>query len=242
MRIRLLLMPALLAAVVSGCGIRSGRGDAEPVSGIAELPSEESIKTVFRPEFRSDTLTLAMIDAIGPLPKGAPVSYADLRVLTLSHYGFDGKLHIGEMVCNKAIADDLLEIFADLFEMQYQIKSIRPVTDFGGSDLESMEADNTSCFNCRKVDGMSRWSAHAYGMAVDINPLENPWVRGSRVKPQSAAQYADRSRDFPHKLTTEDPAVRLFRSKGFTWGGSWRSVKDWQHFEKSLQDSEKPAS
>lgn len=235
------LLLAMVAAAVSGCGFRSCCSVAEPVPFLAGMEEADSIKEVFSPVFRSDTLSPAMREAIGPLPKGSPVRFGDLRVLTLSHYGFDGKPHLGQMVCNKAVADDLLEIFERLFDLRYQIRSIRPVSDFGGSDTASMEADNTSCFNCRRVDGMSRWSSHAMGMAVDINPLENPWVRGSRVKPQSALQYADRTRDFPHKLTTEDPAVRLFRSKGFVWGGSWRSVKDWQHFEKPLQDSKQAA-
>ena len=183
-----------------------------------------------------------MQEAIGTLPANAPVKKEDLRELTLSYYGFDGERHTGTMVCNKAIADDLLEIFSELYKIRYQIRLISPVTDFGGSDTASMEADNTSCFNCRNVDGMSRWSAHASGMAVDINPLENPWVRGNRVKPLSAAPFADRSKDFPHKMTKEDPAVRLFLSKGFVWGGSWRSVKDWQHFEKPLQDTQEVAA
>ena len=166
------------------------------------------------------------------LPENADIQLADLRYLKLSYVDFEGKEQIGEMVCNKAIAEDLLEIFRSLYEARYPIRSIRLIDDFGGDDEASMAADNSSCFNYRKISGMRRLSAHALGMAVDINPFENPYVRTSGVKPAGAAAYADRSQDFAHKIDKNDLCYKLFREHGFAWGGAWRSVKDYQHFEK----------
>lgn len=165
-------------------------------------------------------------------PDGAEIPLGDLCYLRLSYVDFDGKDRVGEMVCNKAIAGDLLEIFQALYEARYPIRSIRLIDDFGGDDEASMEADNSSCFNYRKISGMRRLSAHALGMAVDINPYENPYVRTSGVKPAGAATYADRTKVFPHKIDRNDLCYKLFREHGFAWGGAWRSVKDYQHFEK----------
>ena len=166
--------------------------------------------------------------------EGTPeIRLEDLRYLRLSYYDFNGVPQTGEMVCNAAIAQDLLEIFRSLYEAQYPIRSIRLVDDFGGSDDASMLADNTSCFNFRPVPGQRHLSRHALGMAVDVNPFENPYLdRAGVIRPPEAAAYADRSRDFPHKIDRQDLCCRLFLAHGFTWGGSWAHSKDWQHFQK----------
>lgn len=166
------------------------------------------------------------------LPANASVHVEDLRYLTLYHYDFDGNIQKGEMVCNKAIAHDLLVIFSKLFKIAYPINSIRLVDDFDANDEASMEANNTSCFNYRTVSGTNKLSRHAFGMAVDINPLQNPWVVGKRVYPSTAGEYADRSKAFPHKIDNKDACYRAFMAKGFTWGGNWKSSKDYQHFQK----------
>ena len=165
-------------------------------------------------------------------PEGAEIELDELRYLKLSYVDFEGKEQVGEMVCNKAIAGDLLEIFQALYEARYPIRSIRLIDDFGGKDEASMKADNTSCFNYRKKTGMRELSKHALGLAVDVNPFENPYVRPAKVKPAGAEDYADRTKAFPHKIDKDDLCYRLFRAHGFSWGGSWRSVKDYQHFEK----------
>jgi hypothetical protein len=140
---------------------------------------------------------------------------------------------MGEMVCNAAIAQDLLDIFRELYLAKYPIRSIRLVDDFDGSDEDSMRADNTSCFNYRTVPGQKKLSRHAMGMAVDVNPLENPYIdtRGA-VHPAEGAPYVDRTQDFPHKIDREDLCYKLFREHGFSWGGAWTRSKDYQHFEK----------
>lgn len=166
------------------------------------------------------------------LPDTTKISFTQLRYLTLPYYDFDGNIQIGEMVCNKAIADDLLHIFRTLFSEAYPICSIRLVDDFEASDEASMEANNTSCFNYRYVEGTRRLSRHAFGKAVDINPLQNPFVRGSRIRPVTATDFVDRSKDFPHKIDKDDLCKKVFTSYGFRWGGNWYRMKDWQHFEK----------
>ena len=160
------------------------------------------------------------------------ITFDQLRYLTLPYYDFDGNIQSGEMVCNKAIAHDLLCVFRDLFLQAYPINSIRLVDDFDADDEASMQANNTSCFNYRNRSGINMLSQHAYGLAVDINPLQNPCVRGSRIRPSTAAEYADRSKDFEHKIDKDDFCVKVFTAHGFRWGGRWSSTKDYQHFEK----------
>ena len=165
-------------------------------------------------------------------PDDAEIKLSDLRYLRLSYVDFDGQEQVGELVCNKAIAEDLVAIFRALYEARYPIRSIRLIDDFGGDDEASMAADNTSCFNYRRKTGMRELSKHALGLAIDINPFENPYVRPARVRPASASAFADRTKDFPHKIDKDDLCYKLFRARGFSWGGSWRSVQDYQHFEK----------
>lgn len=160
------------------------------------------------------------------------ITFDQLRYLTLPYYDYDGNIQSGEMVCNKAIARDLLCVFRDLFSQAYPIYSIRLVDDFDADDEASMQANNTSCFNYRNRAGVNMLSRHAMGMAVDINPLQNPCVRGTHFRPSTAAEFVDRSKDFEHKIDGNDYCVQVFSSHGFKWGGRWRSTKDYQHFEK----------
>lgn len=166
------------------------------------------------------------------LPETAMISIDDLRYLTLPYYDFDGHIQIGEMICNKAIARDLLLIFCELFRLRYPIHSIRLVDDFDASDDASMAANNTSCFNYRNIKGTQQLSRHAFGMAVDVNPLQNPWVRANRVDPPLSKEYVDRNREFPHKIDKKDVCYRAFKAKGFKWGGEWGKSKDYHHFQK----------
>lgn len=166
------------------------------------------------------------------IPDNATISYDELRYLTVFHHDYEGKIKKGELVCNKAIAKDLLLIFRALFSRGYPIYSIRLVDDFNADDESSMRANNTSCFNYRNVAGSKTLSRHALGMAVDINPLQNPCIKGRRIQPSTAGDYVDRNKDFPHKIDEDDFCKEVFTSFGFRWGGNWRSVKDYQHFEK----------
>lgn len=171
------------------------------------------------------------------LPEGADVDVADLRYLRLTYVDYDGRECVGEMVCHRSIAADLQAVFRELHEARYPIASIRLIDDFGADDERSMRANNTSCFCYRKVAGSSKLSKHSQGLAVDLNPLQNPCVRRrsdgtTSIEPATATPYVDRSKKFPHRITRSDLAYRLFVKHGFRWGGAWRSVKDYQHFEK----------
>ena len=170
------------------------------------------------------------------MPDDATVSFNELQYLKLPYYDFDGSIQQGEMVCNKAIAHDLLEIFMTLFEAKYPICSIRLIDDFNADDETSMRANNTSCFCYRTIAGSKRLSFHALGLAVDINPLQNPYVDGSIIQPATAVEYANRNKDFPHKIDANDLCTRTFVTHGFIWAGSWPTVaKDYQHFEKRIK-------
>lgn len=232
--LRLLLFPALVLLLCCVACRQRGSAAAQTLPEQVET-AIEAAPVPFQPVFTAEAIP-AEVEARmrgKSYPEGAAIALSDLRYLRLSYIDFDGAPQTGELVCNAAIAQDLLEIFQALYEAEYPICSIRLVDDFGGSDDESMKADNTSCFNFRTVPGSKSLSRHAFGMAVDVNPLENPYInRSGVVMPAEGQPYVDRSRDFPHKITRDDLCCRLFLEHGFTWGGSWSDRKDYQHFEK----------
>ena len=169
------------------------------------------------------------------------ISYEDLRYMNILYYDFNGDVQTGELICNKAIAEDLIEIFYELYENEYQIESVRLIDDYNGDDTASMEANNTSCFNYRPVEGTSSLSKHALGCAIDINPFYNPYVVFNKgkagetyISPAGSEIYADRSQSFAYKIDESDLCYRLFKEHGFTWGGDWNSCKDYQHFQKAI--------
>jgi hypothetical protein len=172
-------------------------------------------------------------------PVDCTISLDDLRYVGLLYVDFDGNTQSGEMICNKAIAQDLLEIFSELYNNGYQIESIKLIDEFDGDDTASMLANNTSCFNYRVVEGTNRLSNHAKGLAIDLNPLYNPYITynkdgSTNISPEGSEAYADRNASFPYKIDENDLAYKLFKEHGFTWGGNWNSVKDYQHFEKKI--------
>lgn len=162
---------------------------------------------------------------------------SDLRYLRVLHVDAQGKTHEGEIVCNKKIAKDLIDIFRQLYKARYPIERIRLVDEYDADDELSMRDNNTSCFNFRTVPGRTKLSKHAQGLAIDINTRYNPYVRPGKngkteVMPTNAKPYVNRSRSFAYKINKGDLLYRLFIQHGFTWGGAWRSSKDYQHFEK----------
>ena len=165
------------------------------------------------------------------------IQRTDLRYLRVLHYDYDGHTHQGELVCNKLIASKLLTIFHELYEARYPIGRITLPDNYDANDERQMRDNNTSCFNIRIVSGSKHLSKHAYGLAIDINPLYNPYIRYSKkdghriVEPATGQPYADRKKNFRYNITTDDLCYKLFIKHGFIWGGSWHSVKDYQHFE-----------
>ena len=223
------LLPVLpFLFLLAGCQCR--QGSPAPV----ETTVTETVDSVFVPVFDASPISPEIKARMRGIsyPEDADIKLDDLRYLKLSYIDFDGNPQVGEMVCNKAIAEDLVAIFRELYEAHYPIRSIRLIDDFDGDDEASMKADNTSCFNYRKKVGVRELSKHALGLAVDVNPFENPYVRPSVIRPAEAAAFADRTQDFPHKIDKNDLCYKLFRAHGFSWGGTWRSVRDYQHFEK----------
>ncbi len=166
------------------------------------------------------------------------ISYEDLSYVHILHYNFEGEISEGELICNNAIAADLLEIFYELYLHEYQLERVTLIENYGGDDELSMADNNTSCFNYRVVAGSKKLSQHAYGLAIDINPFYNPYVTypngGVNVAPAGSEAYADRSASFPYKIDENDLCYKLFKDHGFTWGGAWNSSKDYQHFQKAL--------
>jgi len=161
---------------------------------------------------------------------GCPVGLGQLRLLRLSYWGFDHAVHQGQLIVNVSAARPLARAFGLLFAARYPIRQMRVVDVFGASDERSMLADNTSAFNCRRIPGTTSWSEHAYGLAVDVNPFENPEVAGGAVFPPAAAAWADRSRHSPAVIRHGDAVWRAFMSIRWKWGGDWISPKDYQHF------------
>ena len=156
---------------------------------------------------------------------------ADLRLLSVSHWGFDGAPRQGEVVVAASVADDIVGVFRTLFDARFPIESIRLIDEFGGDDDRSMAANNTSAFNCRAATGSTRWSEHAYGTALDINPIQNPYVTSSgRVLPPEGAAHTNRDSATTGLITADGPVVAAFRDIGWGWGGDWSSGKDYQHF------------
>jgi hypothetical protein len=163
--------------------------------------------------------------------RGCPVTLDDLRLITLTYRGFDGRAHTGRLVANRTAAPVLVAVFGRLYAANFPIRRMEPVDRYGGDDFRSIEADNTSAFNCRAASGSSNWSNHAYGLAIDVNPIENPYVSGGRSSHRASAPYLDRSRHRPGMSYEGGVLVEAFRSAGWGWGGSWSgSVRDYQHF------------
>lgn len=165
----------------------------------------------------------------------AQITYDDLRYLLIDHYDFHGNVIQGEMICHKSIADTVICIFRELLAVKYPIEKMRLIDDYDASDERSMADNNSSAFNYRVISGTDVLSNHGKGLAIDINPLYNPYLpenpNAAPIQPANATPYVDRTRDFPCKLTDEDICVRTFKEYGFAWGGNWTTSVDYQHFE-----------
>lgn len=162
---------------------------------------------------------------------GCPVGLGDLRLLTLTYRGFDGRDHTGRLIANKSAATALVSVFRRLYAARFPIRRMEPVDRYGGDDFRSIEADNTSAFNCRTATGSGNWSNHAYGLALDLNPIENPYISGGSTSHRASVPYLNRSRHRPGMAYSGGVAVEAFRSVGWDWGGNWTgSVQDTQHF------------
>ena len=164
---------------------------------------------------------------------GCPVPLEDLRMLKIPYWDYAGKPAEGNLVVHREVADEVKGIFGELYKHKFRIDRMQPVEEYGGSDDRSMEANNTSAFNCREKTGQpGTFSNHSWGRAIDINPLTNPYVKGTTVLPPAGRAYLDRSKTYSGGIRADDFVVMLFQKHGWTWGGSWKDRQDYQHFER----------
>lgn len=227
------LAPAAVSAPVDApapttTGATASMSAAPPTSTIA--PTVPSTFEPPPPEFE------AFVDHVPPevvaratWREGCPVALEDLRYIRMSHWGFDGAVHTGEMIVHADVASDIVVVFARLLEVGFPIEEMRVESP---ADVERPAPDynNTTAFTCRPVTGGSGWSQHAYGLAIDLNPLLNPYLRGDVLLPELAGDYLDRDDVRPGMIVEGDAVVQAFDDIGWGWGGRWRSLKDWQHF------------
>ena len=204
----------------------TGRPATTTTSAVAATTSSTAV-----PAFAGTVARVAVTDVASSYRAGCPVGPDDLRLLSLSYWGFDDKAHTGTMVVRASVASAVVDVFHRLYDNRFPIRRMEPVDVFGGSDDASMAADNTSAFNCRNAvtTGPPQWSAHAYGEAIDVNPVENPYLEAGSVLPPAGAPYVDRSNVRPGMAVRGGELNAAFAAAGWYWGGAWSSP-DYQHF------------
>jgi D-alanyl-D-alanine carboxypeptidase len=204
-----------VAALIVGAGLAGGAAAAGPA-----------------PRFTAEVTPVRWADLRHSYRAGCPVAPAQLRTVRLSYWGFDGRPHVGKLVVNRRVTRDVVTVFRRLHAARFPIRRMVPVSAYRGSDDASMAADNTSGFNCRLAVGSTTgaWSVHAYGLAIDVNPVENPYVLGGRVLPPAGRRYLDRTRRRRGMAVERSVLVAAFADVGWRWGGRWTGSPDYQHF------------
>lgn len=211
---------------------------------ISEIPKDSSLnevvsskineQPVFVSQEISDEIYQKMLGNSIPINYQSKIDLSTLSYLQISYIGFDGKMHIGEMITSSKLSNEVLDIFKELYNIQYPIEKIKLIDEYNANDELSMSNNNTSCFCYRVISGTKSLSNHALGSAIDINPLYNPYVNKEIVSPAISTIYANRTTNFEHKITKGDAVYNIFTSRGWTWGGDWKNPKDYQHFEKNI--------
>jgi hypothetical protein len=248
MQVRGLIAVAVAMTAVAGCG-SGGSGAATPPtatstggpSSAAPPPTASTAPTGVPTAAKKPATFSSRIQRIPSRSTvryswrpGCPVRLSGLRLLEMTYWGFDKRPHQGQMVVNAKAAGNIVRVFKKLYGARYPIRRMELVDKYKGSDFDSIEADNTSAFNCRNATGSSSWSQHAYGLAVDVNPCENPYVTASgRVAHKDCVKFRNRSRRDPGVIHEGDKVFRAFASIGWGWGGNWSGARDYQHFSSS---------
>ena len=211
--------------------------DNRVISTEIKAESEEAPETVFTEVFRAEPVDekTRLIITGSSWDEGCPVPIIDLRLITVTCVDFDQKPYLGQMILHKNLADEVLEIFQEIYDARFPIQRMRLIDEYGADDTLSMEDNNTSAFNYRLVEGSANLSKHAYGYALDINPVQNPYILRGRdyVSPGEGRAYTDRTDIRPGMITDGDVVHRAFKSRGWTWGGDWINTIDYQHFQKT---------
>lgn len=227
---------AVVAFGVTGVGYtlasRSPAPEPSP-PGMSAAPSSVVAPQSVAPPQGPEVHTVTAAELGDTWRPGCPVSPEALRRVDLDYVAPDGSERRGSLVVHEDHVDDVIAIFAELQRLRYPIAKMQTVDHYPGAEDElSMRDNNTSAFNCRPLPGSTTWSLHAYGRAVDVNPLTNPYIDAAGdLQPKTAGRYLDRSVSDPQLLHAGDPAVRAFTDRGWRWGGSWRDPVDYQHFE-----------
>jgi D-alanyl-D-alanine carboxypeptidase len=236
----LLLTAAILAVALTACGSAgtgaagaAGSAPPGPVAVKDASAAAPSTTAVFHGSIATgrDTVRERVRSS---WRRGCPVGPVELRLLLLDYWGFDGRVHRGELIVHRDHVRRIVGVFGKLFTARYPIQRLRLVDAYWADDDRSMAANNTSGFNCRRVSGSSSWSEHAFGRAVDLNPLRNPYLtRGGRVSPPTGRPYANRARRAAGMIRGGDTVVRAFAAAGWRWGGDWSGSRDYQHFSST---------
>jgi hypothetical protein len=230
-RIATLVVLTAMAAVLPQC---SRAPSAEQATSAPSSATARVTPTSTTPTATPATVRTVTAGELGPSWRpGCPVGPELLRRVELDYVGFDGQIHRGALVVHQDVVADVIAIFDELQRMRYPIAKMQTVEHYPNAEDElSMEDNNTSAFNCRPLPGSSQPSWHAFGRAVDVNPLINPFIDSDgHIEPTTGGPYLDRGRTDPGMLHAGDPAVRAFTDRGWRWGGDWRTPKDYQHFE-----------
>lgn len=209
---------------------------ADPFAGY-ELHYHESSTDFFYVKLTEELKTRITGLSYPADDRGAPIDYDELRYIHILYVDFDGVTHEGELIVNRLVAAEVTDIFYQLYKASYPLASVRLVDDYGEpfNDNLSMADNNSSAFCFRKVTGSNKYSRHAYGLAIDINPVMNPYIDGDRVAPAAGEAYLDRSLKLRGMIDHSDLCYKLFISYGWTWGGDFRGDKDYQHFSKTVE-------
>ena len=208
------VLVAFVAATVVGVASPSGRA----------LPAFRGSVSALSPAVRQSMTGVSW-------RPGCPVGLDELRLVRARYLGMDGRAHTGRIVVQGDVATEVVAVLRRLYAARFPIRRMVPVDAYGGSDYRSIEADNTSAFNCRYVDGTTRWSEHAYGRAIDLNPIENPYVTaGGTTSHRASRSFLRRAPYRPGMAVEGGAAVRAFDAVGWGWGGRWSGDRDYQHF------------
>lgn len=221
-RPRSVLLAVLALALVAVTACADPSPGVPPAKGAAGVPAFE---------FTVQKVDATMLAA--SWRPGCPVGLDALRRIRLTYWGYDGKRKWGELIVARSVLGEIEVIFKRFYDVRYQIARMQRVEAFGGSDARSMRYNNTSAFNCRPVTGGTSWSEHSYGAAIDVNPIQNPYVKGSYVAPLAGRAWLNRRIAANEVIKPEDGWVHTFAKQGWKWGGSWTTLKDYQHFSKS---------
>jgi D-alanyl-D-alanine carboxypeptidase len=220
---------AAVAMLMAGAACNSGDSTGARRS-VSDTPSPATTVASAPPVFDGTVAPLDAARVTASWRPGCPVPFEDLRLLAIDHWGYDGAEHRGELVVHAEYADAILQVFRTLYDARFPVERVELVDVYGGDDFASTAANNTAAFNCRWVVGRPGvWSEHAYGRAIDVNPLVNPYAGDPRVSAPELGRYLDRSAAAPGMIQPGDVVVQAFAAIGWEWGGAWSSP-DYQHF------------